>query len=100
LLLLLVEVYVKLRSEHPLCRPLLQLADQAVVAEQPRAVLAPHQQLVEQFVVDRWFGVCCHVPLLGSLSWVNTQNSLHPPTDATHGSTASIVSARSSTMGF
>src|SRR5690606_23442238 len=78
LLLLILEVYIQLSGQHPLRQALLQLADQTVVAQQPGAVLAPLQQLVDQLIINRRFGASCHVPLLGSVSWLNTQNLLHP----------------------
>src|SRR5690606_30668859 len=78
LLLLILEVYIQLSGHHPLRQALLQLADQTVVAQQPGAVIAPLQQLVDQLIIDRRSGASCHVPLLGSLSWLNTQNLLHP----------------------
>src|SRR5690606_19213484 len=79
LLLLILEVYIQLSGQHPLRQALLQLADQTVVAQQPGAVLAPLQQLVDQLIINRRFGASCHVPLLGSVAWLNTQNLLHPP---------------------
>src|SRR5690606_7116811 len=79
LLLLILEVYIQLSGQHPLRQALLQLADQTVVAQQPGAVLAPLQQLVDQLIINRRFGASCHVPPLGSVAWLTTQNLLHPP---------------------
>src|SRR5690606_31290083 len=73
---------------------LLQLADQTVVAQQPGAVLAPLQQLVDQLIINRRFGASCHVPLLGSVSWLNTQNLLHPPTRSRLFTQAGVVPPR------
>jgi hypothetical protein len=42
-------------------------------------MLAAFQQLVDQFIVNRRFASSCHEILLGSLSWLKTQNSGHPP---------------------
>src|SRR5690606_20358715 len=65
LLLLILEVYIQLSGQHPLRQALLQLADQTVVAQQPGAVLAPLQQLVDQLIINRRFGASCHVPSSG-----------------------------------
>ena len=75
----LQEMLVHLGGEHAFGQSLLQFADQAVITEQRSAVLAPFQQLVDQLVVNRGLGASCHEILLGSLSWLRTQNFLHPP---------------------
>ncbi|MCE7523793.1 hypothetical protein, partial [Alloalcanivorax xenomutans] len=52
-------------------------------------MLAAFQQLVDQFIVNRRFASSCHEILLGSLSWLKTQNSGHPPQFPAYFSTMS-----------
>ena len=79
LLIIVIEMNVHLGRQHTFRQSLLQFSDQAIVAEQCRAVFAALQQLVNQFVFNRGLGASCHEILLGPLSWLNTQNFLHPP---------------------
>lgn len=77
LLLFVTEMLVHLGGQHAFGQSLLQFPNQAVIAEQSSAVLAPIQQLIDQIVVNRGLRTSCHGILLGSLSWLNTQNFLH-----------------------
>ena len=77
LLVLVIEVRFHLGGQHALGQPLLQFADQAVVAQQGSTVLAALQQLVDQFVINRGLVASCYGILLGSLSWLSTQNFIH-----------------------
>ena len=53
LLVRLIEMRLHLTFEHALRQSLLELSDQAIVAQQVGAVLAPLQQLVDQFIGKR-----------------------------------------------